>query len=108
METNEEVKNIDIMKKNENDNDNENIINQNISVNSDSEYENGGKASTQNFKLIYSPRTRYSIKLEREEDLYKDLTINFDPITIKIIKKHFKERLGSIENIEFISILNSA
>jgi len=65
------------------------------------------KDTNQNFQLIYSPRTQYSKKLDYEESLFNDLTINFDPITIKIIKKHFKERLGSLNSIEFISILKN-
>ena len=62
-----------------------------------------------NFELLYSPRTKYSKELEIEEQLFTDLTLtlNFDPITIKIIKKHFKERLGSLNKIEFISILKN-
>ncbi len=61
----------------------------------------------QNFELLYSPRTTYSNQTEKEEVFFIDLTINFDPITIKIIKKHFKERLGIINRIEFISILKN-
>jgi hypothetical protein len=61
----------------------------------------------QNYELIYSPRTSYSNDLDYEEILFNDLTLNFDPITIKIIKKHFKERLGSLNKIEFISILKN-
>ena len=38
-----------------------------------------------NFELLYSPRTKYSKELEYEEQLFNDLTLNFDPITIKII-----------------------
>ena len=59
------------------------------------------------FELLYSPRTEYSNFLETEETLFNDLTLNFDPITIKIIKKHFKERLGSLNKVEFISILKN-
>jgi hypothetical protein len=58
------------------------------------------KAKDKNFELIYSPRTTYSKELEHNEILFNDLTLNFDPITIKIIKKHFKERLGSLNKIE--------
>jgi len=58
------------------------------------------KSKEKNFELIYSPRTTYSIELEYDEILFNDLTLNFDPITIKIIKKHFKERLGSLNKIE--------
>lgn len=61
----------------------------------------------QNFDLLYSPRTTYSNYLDKEETYFTDLTINFDPITIKIIKKHFKERLGILNRMEFISILKN-
>ena len=63
--------------------------------------------SLKHFELLYSPRTEYSHSLETEEKLYNDLALNFDPITIKIIKKHFKERLGSLNKVEFISILKN-
>ena len=69
--------------------------------------ETAGPSSTKNFELLYSPRTEYSNQLEKEETLFNDLTLNFDPITIKIIKKHFKERLGSLNKDEFISILKN-
>lgn len=64
-------------------------------------------AKHQQFELIFSPRTTYSNELEYQEMLYNDLTLNFDPITIKIIKKHFKERLGSLSIIQFIAILKN-
>jgi hypothetical protein len=76
----------------------------NLSMDSDGNEE---EKYSQNFKLIYSPRTTYSKKLDREEEFFNDLTLNFDPITIKIIKKHFKERLGSLNKYEFISILKN-
>ena len=60
-----------------------------------------------NFELLYSPRTNYARELEYEQELFNDLTLNFDPITIKIIKKHFKERLGSLKKIEFVTILKN-
>ena len=60
-----------------------------------------------NFELIYSPRTNYAKELEFEQQLFNDLTLNFDPITIKIIKKHFKERLGSLKKTEFVAILKN-
>ena len=63
--------------------------------------------SLKHFELLYSPRTEYSSTLETEEALYNDLSLNFDPITIKIIKKHFKEHLGSLNKVEFISILKN-
>ena len=57
------------------------------------------------FSLIYSPRTTYSKKLEKNEKLFNDLRIGFDPSSIKIIKKHFKEQLGKLNKQTFISIL---
>lgn len=59
------------------------------------------------FSYIYSPRTTFSLQKEDEERLFNDLAIGFDPITIKIIKTHFKERLGSLNKIEFIGILKN-
>ena len=49
------------------------------------------KPQPENFILQYSPRTDFSMSLEEEEKLYTELKLNFDPITIKIVKKHFKE-----------------
>ena len=60
-----------------------------------------------NFILQYSPRTSYSMCLDEEEQLYKELKLNFDPITIKIIKKHFKEQLGMLSKENFIAILKN-
>ena len=60
-----------------------------------------------NFILQYSPRTSYSMSLDEEESLYKELKLNFDPITIKIIKKHFKEQLGMLSKENFIAILKN-
>ena len=65
------------------------------------------KKDENNFILQYSPRTEYFTKLEEEEEMYNDLKNNFDPITIKIIKKHFKERLGSLKKDEMIAILKN-
>ena len=63
--------------------------------------------NNENFKLIYSPRTQYSLNIEEDEKIYNELKLNFDPITIKIIKKHFKERLGSLEKEEMVAILKN-
>ena len=60
-----------------------------------------------NFILLYSPRTKYAKELEKEKELYNELKQNFDPITIKIIKKHFKERLGTLKKEEMIAILKN-
>ena len=65
------------------------------------------KNDKKNFILQYSPRTEYSVKLEEEEEMYSELKQNFDPITIKIIKKHFKERLGALKKEEMVAILKN-
>ena len=65
------------------------------------------KKKNNNFILQYSPRTEYSVKLEEEEEMYSELKQNFDPITIKIIKKHFKERLGALKKEEMVAILKN-
>ncbi len=56
------------------------------------------------YDYIYSPRTTYSKNKLLEDKLFQELSIGFDPITIKIVKSHFKERLGSLTKFEFISI----
>ena len=65
------------------------------------------KKEENNFILQYSPRTEYSVKLEEEEEMYSELKQNFVPITIKIIKKHFKERLGALKKEEMVAILKN-
>ena len=60
---------------------------------------------TDNFKLIYSPRTTYNNQKTLENNLYKDLLQSFDPYTLKILRRHFKEHLGSITKDLFICIL---
>ena len=65
------------------------------------------KKDDNNFILQYSPRSEYSVKLEEEEEMYSELKQNFDPITIKIIKKHFKERLGALKKEEMVAILKN-
>ena len=57
------------------------------------------------YRLVYSPRTSMSNIREREEKLFNDLGIGFEPGTIEIMKKHLKERLGVIDKITFISII---
>ena len=57
------------------------------------------------YRLIYSPRTSISNVREREEKLFNDLGIGFEPSTIEIMKKHFKERLGVLNKVTFISII---
>ena len=76
-------------------------------MNNETETENEKEKEYKNFELLYSPRTNYAKELEHEQQLFNDLTLNFDPITIKIIKKHFKERLGSLKKAEFVTILKN-
>ena len=60
-----------------------------------------------NFKyhFLYSPRTNYNNKLEKERKLFIDLTHSFDPYSIKFLKKHFKEHLGILNKETFICII---
>ena len=59
------------------------------------------------YTFLYSPRTNYNMKLETEQNLYIDLVKSFDPYSIKIIKKHFKEHLGILNKETFICILKN-
>ena len=61
----------------------------------------------QKFTLLYSPRTTYSSQILTEDKLFSDLTTGFDPFSIKILKKHFKERLGRLSIETFITILKN-
>ena len=57
------------------------------------------------YRLIYSPRTSMSNLREREEKLFSDLGVGFEPHTIETMKKHLKERLGVIDKITFKSMV---
>ena len=59
------------------------------------------------YEYIYSPRTTFNKKKQYENKLFHELAIGFDPITIKILKSHFKERLGVLDKIDFIGILKN-
>ena len=59
------------------------------------------------YDYIYSPRTTFILEKEEEEKLYQDLGVGFDPISIKIMKSYFKEKLGVLNEIEFICILKN-
>ena len=61
--------------------------------------------TNEKFELIYSPRTTISNIKDKEEKIFNDLKIGFDPYTIKIMKKHYKEHLGKLNKETFISIL---
>ena len=58
------------------------------------------------FDYIYSPRTTFIFQKE-EEKLYQDLGVGFDPISIKIMKSYFKEKLGILNGLEFICLLKN-
>ena len=57
------------------------------------------------YEYIYSPRTTFVMHQEKEEKLFHDLGGEFDPITIKIMKSYFKERLGELNKADFIGLL---
>ena len=59
------------------------------------------------FDYLYSPRTTFILEKEKEEKLYQDLAIGMDPLSIKIMKSYFKEKLGVLNEIEFICILKN-
>ena len=54
---------------------------------------------------IYTPRTSFHLILQNDLDLLNDLTLNFDPFTIQILKNEFEKKNGSITKMEFIQIL---
>lgn len=58
-----------------------------------------------NSSFVYSPRTTFSKQTDNFNSLFNDLASGFDPYSIKIIKKHFKERLGRLTEVTFIAIL---
>ena len=59
------------------------------------------------FEIIYSPRTSFIKQQEKEEKLLQDLRKSFDPISIKIFKSFYKERLGEIDKAEFVGLLQN-
>ena len=54
---------------------------------------------------IYTPRTTYNFIRQNDELLLNDLTLNFDPFTISILKNEFKERGGAMNMVDFIMII---
>ncbi|CAG9330960.1 unnamed protein product [Blepharisma stoltei] len=54
-----------------------------------------------------TPRTSYSNKLEIEEELLLDLTMNFDPFTISSLKIEFESRNGELKLEEFVVIIRN-
>ena len=57
-----------------------------------------------NYSLLYSPRTKLSMIREEEDQLFNDLQLCFEPNTMLIVKTHFKEHLGILDKIAFITI----
>lgn len=52
-----------------------------------------------------SPRTRYAKQLEEEEELLIDLTMNFEPLTISLLKKEFEASHDSMDLQNFVVVL---
>ena len=63
--------------------------------------------STMKYSFLYSPRTNYVNSKETENKLFSELAKSFDPYTIKILKKHFKEHLGVLNKENFICIIKN-
>ena len=59
----------------------------------------------EDYKLVYSPRTTLYNQRVVEEKLYNELSKSFDPYTVKILKRHFKEHFGLLDKELFIGIL---
>ena len=54
---------------------------------------------------IFSPRSTYKQILHTDETLLADLTLNFDPFTINVLRTEFLMRQGSMEVTEFILVV---
>jgi WD40 repeat protein len=52
-----------------------------------------------------SPRTLYAKQLEEEEELLIDLTMNFEPLTISLLKKEFENNHGQMNLQNFVVVL---
>ena len=64
-------------------------------------------SDTQKYYFLYSPRTNYNNKIEKENKLFSELVKSFDPYTVKFLKKHFKEHLGILNKENFICIIKN-
>lgn len=51
---------------------------------------------------IYSPRTTYKNIRQNDDNLLADLTLNFDPFTINVLKNEFFVRKWEMRLPEFI------
>lgn len=54
---------------------------------------------------VQTPRTRYAKQLEEEEELLIDLTMNFEPLTISLLKKEFENNHGQMDLQNFVVVL---
>jgi len=54
---------------------------------------------------IYSPRTAYSNIRQNDDLLLSDLTLNFDPFTINVLKSEFQRKNQRLQLTDFILII---
>jgi hypothetical protein len=57
-----------------------------------------------NIHPIYSPRTSYKKIKEQDEKMITDMTLNFDKITISMLKEEFQLKDNKLYLAEFITI----
>ena len=55
--------------------------------------------------LELTPRSKYAKQLEEEEELLIDLTMNFEPLTISMLKKEFENTNDSMDLQNFVVVL---
>lgn len=54
---------------------------------------------------IFTPRSAFNNLLESDEKLLNEITLNFDPFTIQILKSEFEKREDSLNHDQFLKIL---
>ena len=54
---------------------------------------------------IYSPRTSYKNIRLNDDNLLADLTLNFDPFTINVLKNEFYIRKWEMNLIDFVLVV---
>ena len=57
-----------------------------------------------NIQPIYSPRTSYKRIKEQDERMIADMTLNFDKLTINLLRNEFSKRNNVLMLHEFITI----
>lgn len=57
-----------------------------------------------NIHPIYSPRTTYKRIKEQDEKMISDMTLNFDKLTINMLKEEFEKQNNILTLQEFIHI----